>query len=217
LVSCIVPVFNGDRYLESIFAQSGQPSEVIVVDDGSTDGTAQAVARYKDRVQYFKQSNGGPAATRNLGLSQARNGFVAFLDQDNLWHPEKLDRQLARFQARPKMDAPRTPSSSGSGDGVRGLTSANSQARTGRARLYDRCATYETSYVRSYWIVCISLWLGDTTDLFVGASECGNVIELMPHVLLYRRMHASNLTRRRSEASKEEFLQLSKVPLLDAG
>ena len=56
------------------------------------------------RVRYVKQSNKGPATARNLGLSLATGDFVAFLDADDLWHPEKLERQLARFQARPELD-----------------------------------------------------------------------------------------------------------------
>ena len=88
LISCIVPVYNGERYLsealESIFAQSYRPLEVIVVDDGSTDNTPQVVARFKNCIRYLEQSNRGPSATRNLGVSAARGDFVAFLDPDDL-------------------------------------------------------------------------------------------------------------------------------------
>ena len=103
LISCIVPVFNGERYLretlESIFTQTYRPLEVIVADDGSTDGTAESVARYGDRIEYLKQENAGASAARNLGLEAARGEFIAFLDADDLWHAEKLQRQMACFQA----------------------------------------------------------------------------------------------------------------------
>src|SRR5262249_17267514 len=108
LVSCIVPVFNGERYLgetlDSILAQTYRPREIIVVDDGSTDGTAAVVAAYGKRVTSVWQANAGEMAARNRGLTRARGEFIAFLDADDLWHPEKLARQIARFQERPEID-----------------------------------------------------------------------------------------------------------------
>jgi glycosyltransferase involved in cell wall biosynthesis len=109
VVSCIVPVYNGERYLaealESILGQTYRSLEVIVVDDGSTDGTAAVLATYRQRITCLHQTNAGHAAARNRGLAVARGEFVAFLDADDLWHPEKLARQMARFQARPELDA----------------------------------------------------------------------------------------------------------------
>jgi glycosyltransferase involved in cell wall biosynthesis len=108
LISCIVPVFNGEPYLsetlDSILAQSYRPLEIIVADDGSTDRTANVVANYGDTIRYLKQENAGPPAARNLGLSSARGEFIAFLDADDLWHPDKLARQKARFDAQPALD-----------------------------------------------------------------------------------------------------------------
>ena len=93
LISCIVPVFNGERYLgealDSILAQTYRPLEIIVSDDGSTDGTAAVVASYGECVKYLWQVNAGEAAARNLGSSAAGGHFLAFLDADDLWHPEK--------------------------------------------------------------------------------------------------------------------------------
>src|ERR687893_681850 len=97
LVSCIVPVFNGERYLQaaldSIFAQTYRSLEVLVVDDGSTDNTAAIVGSYGDRVRYLQQDNHGPSAARNRGIEAATCEFIAFLDADDLWHAEKLERQ----------------------------------------------------------------------------------------------------------------------------
>src|SRR2546427_6476527 len=108
LISCIIPAFNGARYLreavESILAQTYRPIEVIVVDDGSTDNTAEVVRNYRDQVRRVWQPNGGPSAARNQGVSAAQGAFVAFLDQDDVWHPEKLLRQMAQFATRPELD-----------------------------------------------------------------------------------------------------------------
>src|SRR2546426_1345450 len=108
LISCIVPVFNGERYLgeilDSILAQTYRPLKIIVADDGSTDGTAEVGARYGERITYLRQSTQGYAAVKNLGLSAAQGDFIAFVDADDLWHPEKLERQMARLWQRPEID-----------------------------------------------------------------------------------------------------------------
>ncbi len=108
LISCIVPVFNGERYLrealDSIFAQTYRPLEILVADDGSTDRTPYIAAAFGNRLRYLRQDNQGPAAARNLGIRAATGEFIAFLDADDVWHPEKLERQMARFQVRPELD-----------------------------------------------------------------------------------------------------------------
>ena len=108
-ISCVIPCYNGERFLgaalDSVIAQTLPPAEIIVVDDGSTDGsTADVAANYGSRVTYLRQDNAGPAAARNRGLACARGDFVAFLDADDLWHQDKLARQAVRFEARPELD-----------------------------------------------------------------------------------------------------------------
>jgi len=106
-VSVVIPAFNAERFLgaaiESALAQSPAPLEVLVVDDGSTDGTA-AVARSHD-VRYAHQENAGVAAAANLGASLAHGDFLAFVDADDVWLPGKLARQLARLEAEPGLEA----------------------------------------------------------------------------------------------------------------
>src|SRR5688500_9490309 len=94
-VSCIIPVYNGERFLgealESVLAQSHPIHEVIVVDDGSTDGTRavveEQIVKSANRVRYLHQERFGPAAARNAGLQIAVGDFVAMNDADDLWHP----------------------------------------------------------------------------------------------------------------------------------
>ena len=94
LVSCIIPVFNGELYLrealESVFEQTYRTTEVVVVDDGSTDETPNIAASFQSRVTYIRQDNQGPATARNTAIRAARGEFIAFLDCDDLWEPEKL-------------------------------------------------------------------------------------------------------------------------------
>ena len=104
-VSVIIPSFNCARYvgraIESVLSQSYRDYEIIVVDDGSTDGTAETVNSYKDKVRYFYQSNSGVSSARNLALKVSSGAFVAYLDADDLWYPQKLDRQMQYLDAHP--------------------------------------------------------------------------------------------------------------------
>lgn len=106
LVSVIIPVYNGARFLraalESVFAQTYRPFEVIVVDDGSTDDTGK-IAQGFPEVRYFVQENQGVAAARNVGVEAAHGEFFAFLDQDDLWAPEKLELQVDHLLSHPDL------------------------------------------------------------------------------------------------------------------
>lgn len=104
LVSVIMPAYNADRFitaaLESILSQTYRNIEVIVVDDGSTDRTSELVleiAAYDRRVILHRQHNSGVAAARNVAIQMARGEFIAPIDADDVWLPEKLERQVAKM------------------------------------------------------------------------------------------------------------------------
>ena len=107
LVSVVMPAYNAAGFiadaLNSALAQTYRPIEVLVADDGSSDGTAAVVKGFGAPVVYLHQQNRGPAGARNLALSHARGDFVAFLDADDLWHPRKLDLQVAAMQSDPEL------------------------------------------------------------------------------------------------------------------
>ncbi|HEY0942029.1 MAG TPA: glycosyltransferase family 2 protein [Steroidobacter sp.] len=95
-ISVIVPTYNSARFireaLDSILAQRLQPEQIIVIDDGSTDNTADVVGRYKDRrIQYIRQPHAGVASARNAGLDAARGEYIAFLDAHDRWRPIFLE------------------------------------------------------------------------------------------------------------------------------
>ena len=98
LVSIVIPTYNYGHFVgeavESALGQTWSAREVIVVDDGSTDDTAERLASYGTQIHYVRQNNLGLSAARNTGIRLARGRFVALLDSDDVWHPRKLELQL---------------------------------------------------------------------------------------------------------------------------
>jgi glycosyltransferase involved in cell wall biosynthesis len=99
LVSVVMPAFNCERYIaeciDSVLEQTYQDFEIIIVDDGSTDDTVKIISQYKnDRIRLFNQSNSGSGSARNYGVKQASGEWVAFIDADDIWLPDKLHKQL---------------------------------------------------------------------------------------------------------------------------
>jgi hypothetical protein len=107
LVTVVIPTFNYGRFVpaavESVLAQTYRKLEIVVVDDGSTDDTRQRLAPYMDRIRYIHQSNQGLSAARNTGIRAASSELIALLDSDDLWHPRKLEIQVAYLLAHPEV------------------------------------------------------------------------------------------------------------------
>ena len=108
LVSVVIPTYNRQdtilRALNSVFTQTYQALEIIVIDDGSTDQTAAIVAPFADRIRYIRQHNQGVSKARNHGIAEASGEFVAFLDSDDEWLPTKIEKQVRLFQENPQAD-----------------------------------------------------------------------------------------------------------------
>ena len=104
-VSVIIPAFNRSRMLceaiDSVLQQDYDNFELIVVDDGSTDGTPEALRSYQDGIIYIRQENKGVSVARNRGLEAASGDLIAFLDSDDLWLPGKLSCQVEFFNTHP--------------------------------------------------------------------------------------------------------------------
>jgi glycosyltransferase involved in cell wall biosynthesis len=217
LISCIVPVFNGERFLQealdSILAQTYAPLEVVVVDDGSTDGTAAVLAKYDESVRVFRKANAGPAAARNTGIAAARGEFIAFLDSDDIWHAEKLARQMSRFEVRPDLSACIThiqnffmPELSEEEKQLRRhprsqpIAGYSSVTLLARRTLFDAVGLFDET-----------LKHGDDTDWFLRARAAGAAIDVLPEVLVSRRLHAHNRSRQWAGRSQLEYLKLLKT------
>jgi glycosyltransferase involved in cell wall biosynthesis len=217
LVTVIIGAYNAERYLgeaiESVLAQTYPDVELIVVDDGSTDRTGEIAESYGDRVRCIRQANGGMAASRNRAIPEARGDYLAFLDADDRFPPDKLASQLAVFEAGPELDV------------VYGhVTEFLSPDLDAEARALLRAPEHDVPWptpnlmlVKRESFLRVGLF---STDLKVGigvdwharANELGLRSAVPPILALERRLHAENNGIRQRE-SKPQYLHVLKAAL----
>jgi len=211
LVSVIIPVYNGATYLrealESVFAQTYRPFEVIVVDDGSADDSGVIAQSFHD-VRYIHQANQGVAAARNHGIENARGAFLAFLDQDDLWTPEKLKLQIAYLLDHPELGYTLTHQRFFMDPGAtlpawfrkELFASAHPGWILGtlviRRTAFEKVGNFATGYVAA-----------NDSDWFFRAKAAGIPMEVVPELLLMKRIHGSN----ESGNAKDVLSELRKV------
>ncbi len=107
MISVVIPTYNRAQFVKeaiaSVLEQTYKDFELIVVDDGSTDETPQVLAAYGDKLKVLRQENKGVSAARNAGISAAQGEWIAFLDSDDLWKKQKLEKQVEWLQAHPQV------------------------------------------------------------------------------------------------------------------
>jgi glycosyltransferase involved in cell wall biosynthesis len=107
-VSVVIPAYNGERFVvdavNAALAQTLPPHEIVVVNDGSRDGTLEVLRGFGDRIRVIDQPNGGVQAARNRGIAAATGNWIALCDQDDLWSPAYLERAAALVAAAPHVD-----------------------------------------------------------------------------------------------------------------
>lgn len=107
MVSVIMPVYNNEKFVsqavQSVLNQTISDLELIIIDDGSTDGTRNVIESFSDeRIKYHYQENAGPGAGRNNGMSLSKGEFIAFIDSDDMYKPNKLERQIEFLKENPQ-------------------------------------------------------------------------------------------------------------------
>lgn len=214
LVSVIVAVHNGERFLraalESLHAQDYESTEVIFIDDGSEDSSAE-IAREFPKMRYVYQENKGLAAARNAGLELARGEFLAYLDDDDLIPANKLSRQagylvdnadvgcvLGRQEIRlePGIEPPDWLTRDSIFGDLDGIPFVSAMIRTAILR---EVGGFDETYR-----------FAEDRDLFVRLREHGVRIEVIPEVLLFRRFHGENMNFR-SRPQKHPLLRSLKA------
>ena len=199
LLSVITPVHNGEAFLAEAIAsvrrQDCDPPEIIIVDDGSTDGTPGVIASLGDDIHVIRQTNRGPSAARNRALEIARGEVIGFLDADDWWPEDKLQLQLpyllqdpsldvamgrVQYVAMPGIDLPDINFE----DDENRLTCINLGAGLFRKAIFDRVGLFDES-----------LRFSEDQDWFLRAREQEARILLVTHTALCYRLHQGNMTR----------------------
>jgi glycosyltransferase involved in cell wall biosynthesis len=206
-ISAIMPLYNTQDYIceaiDSILAQTCPAGEVIVVDDGSTDGSAGLVERYGSAIRLLRQAHAGSAAAINRGLAASTGDTIAFLDADDLWDRKKLEIQGRALAQDPGLDGvfglvqqfaaaelPRTPQPGISRIGM--LASRSAFARFG---LFDE-----------------AMRTADFVPWYTRAVALGLKAEMLLEVVAYRRIHAANTgVVRRNEQQQENLIGLKRA------
>jgi glycosyltransferase involved in cell wall biosynthesis len=215
LVSAVIPVHDAAPYIseaiESALGQTYPPAEVIVVDDGSEDGSGEVARRHEPDVTVVSQRRGGEFSARNRCLALAQGRFIAFLDADDFWAPDKLEKQLAvlsdseidlafahaRAFRSPQLD-PGVGRFEGEGEVRPALLSG---AMLARRSAFDRVGPF-----RPWRHGCTLDWL--TRARVIGLRE-----RMLPDVLLHRRLHPGGHSVKDRENLSDDYARILKDSL----
>jgi glycosyltransferase involved in cell wall biosynthesis len=202
LVSVIIPAYNAAHFLAkavaSVERQGYSPLEIIVIDDGSTDNTAEVVRSLRSVDRYLRQENAGPATARNRGIEIAQGEFIAFLDADDEWPAGKLDLQVGRLRAEPQLDVvlgriQYIPLPGGVMVDIEfegedhTITHVHLGSGVYRRRVFERVGLFDES-----------LRYSEDVDWFMRAREEDVSMVILAQVTLLYQLHASNMTRGKS-------------------
>jgi glycosyltransferase involved in cell wall biosynthesis len=214
-IDVVIPAFNAARYLDealvSVLSQDHAANRIIVIDDGSTDGTAEAASRFGAPVELARRDNGGAGAARNAGIARSTASFVAFLDADDRWIARKLTLQLAALNADPSIDmvlclvrafaSPELPEAERAA-----LEAQHPRPFEGwfpgailiRRTSFDRVGPFAED-----------LGVAEAVDWFNRARRAGLRHVTVSEVLLERRLHRHNTTRLHA-ADRRDYLVAAK-------
>lgn len=208
LVSVILPVFNGELFvgeaLESVLAQTWSPVELIVVDDGSTDRSAEIARAYP--VSYVRQENRGVAAARNRGIEAAQGELLSFLDQDDVWLRQKLERQVSALTRDPgagicscRFEMFLEPGHEIPPWADAGLLDGSYRtAQVGtllvRRDVFDKVGPFDTSYSAA-----------NDTDWFLRTRDLGVRVAVVEEPLQRYRIHSGNASADRDLIQREHM------------
>jgi glycosyltransferase involved in cell wall biosynthesis len=206
-VSVIVPAHNAAAFLgealESVVGQGLPDLEVVVVDDGSTDGTAEVARRFGHGVQVRTQPRSGSGHARNVGLAESRGEIVAFLDADDVWVPDKMARQLPVLEKEPALALVFSDMVSFGGTAGEGRSYFRERGFAGRCTpssiyLHDMISTptvvLRRACLAGTGVFDPSLPIGQDTDLWLRIA-LAHPFAAVDLPLVRRRFHAGNTTR----------------------
>lgn len=221
-ISCVMPVRDGERFLgeaiESALGQTRPPLEILVVIDGGTDRSAEVAMEFGPSVRLLRTPGLGPASARNMAIAEARGDLIALLDCDDIWHPQKLEAQVAVIAAadsaavclcgvenfwmeeveQERLHVAETRFSSA-------LPGYCSSAFMASKELFERLGGFDPNRRHT-----------DLVNWVMRAEAAGVEVTILPEVLVRRRRHSSNMSRVASQTARDEFLELVRDKLRSA-
>jgi len=196
-VSAIIPVFNGEKYLaeaiQSVLGQSLAPLELLIVDDGSTDGSVEVAEGFGSQVRILRQNHLGSSAARNYGVERSQGEYLAFLDADDRWLPEKLEKQIKALEQDPGAQMAFV--------NILQFISPELSAEVKAKKLIPREILPGYSpialLIRRRDFLCVGnfnpeIAIGEFMEWYLRAQETGLKSTLIPEVLVERRIHEAN-------------------------
>jgi glycosyltransferase involved in cell wall biosynthesis len=217
LVSVVIGVYNCARYLgqaiESVLGQTYPRVELIMVDDGSDDGSGEVARRYFSSLRYVYQPRAGMGAARNRGVGLTQGSFLAFLDADDMFRPDKLERQMAAFDRDPEVEAVFGH--------VREFLSPELDERV--ARRLRRSAERIPGHFAAAMLIrraafdrvgffATTLKVGIGLDWYARATEQGLKSLMLDEIVMERRLHLNN-TGLRERDSRLQYVQVVRAAL----
>lgn len=217
LISVVIPCYNAATYvaeaISSVLSQEYENLQIIVVNDGSTDDSEQAIMEFSDRIEYITQDNAGISAARNAGLAVARGSLIAFLDSDDLWCENSLGVRLSCMNQNPEVDyvfgkveAFRDKPENGDEGAADYQLPQTAGGRLGGSLLirgpsFFRVGVFDTD-----------LRVGETIDWLLRAQEAGLKGREVDYLVLRRRVHDTNTVTQETEL-KSQYLHALKASI----
>lgn len=214
LVTAVIPVYNGERFLreaiDSVLSQDYPKLELLVIDDGSTDGSADVIQSYGDRIRYQYQPNAGLSAAQNAGVAGASGAFIAYLDCDDLWVPGKISAQMNVFQEETATDmvfghveqffsAEIADSAEVDAPGV--MAGYSTGTMLARSSVFQRVGLFSSEFR-----------VGEFLDWYARAKDAGLKSVMLDDILLMRRIHTDNMGVRDRD-KRGDYLRVFKASL----
>ncbi len=199
LVSVIIPAFNSESFIteavESVMRQDYEHLEIIIVDDGSTDRTAEIVGRINAPIRLFRQSNKGPSAARNVGVQNALGDIIGFLDADDWWPDGKLRMQLSRMAEDPDLEIVlgRVKYTGELNDIEQNLRFESDDQTVMNVNLGS--GLFRREVFARVGLFAEDLRHFEDHDWFMRAREVGVRITILPETTLFYRRHDASTTR----------------------
>jgi len=224
LASVVIPAYEAERFLgeaiESVLAQAYSPVETIVVDDGSTDRTAEIASSY-DGVKVIVEENGGPSAARNRGFAAASGEFIAFHDSDDVMTPDKLTVQIGQMLENPAVGCVLATQELlveegaelpfwAEGTKVPTVMPAKPPELADEPDVHTMTMVLRREVFEQIGGFDEAMRMAEDIDWLLRASEAGIEIARLPRVLVRRRVHPESLTQDPAASRGGHFLALKK-------